>query len=401
MLESIRSFAADRLSEAERTEDVSDRALAWAAALCAEAAASLEGAERVVWMQRLAQELDNLRAVIVDAIDRRPADALRVVTSIGDFWAVRGHWAEARGYLDACLSAEGPTNAERADALSLGGRLSFLEADYDEARRQSGEALRLRKQLGDTLGEARVLADLGRIAEARTDFASARDLFGESLSLHRSVSDERGAAEQLSNLGSVAEYTSDYEVAHALHQESLAIRRRIDDKHGIATTLLNLGYVMNYRGDPAGKQVLEEAASAFTEVGDRYGASRAMNLLAIRAWFEGDPERAWTLGQEAMRMRYEVGDRLGIAVSFESIGGLAAFQGHGAYAGTMFGAAERLRDALASPITPSDAALLQWAHNDAKKAVGDDAFEQARATGRAMRIEDAVALSLTRPTSHV
>jgi len=236
------------------------------------------------------------------------------------------------------------------------------------------------------------------IAEARTDYDSARDLYGQSLAVFRDFDDERGIAEQLTNLGNVAEYTLDYETAQALHEESLVHRRAIGDDQGVATTLLNLGYVMNYRGDVRGKDVLEESVRLYREIGDRYGASRGLNLLAIRTWFEGDGERARSLGEEAMRLRHEIGDRLGIAVSLESLGGLAAFQGHGAYAGELFGAAETLRELIASPITPSDAFLMTWAQNDAKKAIGDDAFAAAVARGREMRLEDAVTKALTRPS---
>jgi hypothetical protein len=40
---------------------------------------------------------------------------------------------------------------------------------------------------------------------------------------------------------------------------------------------------------------------------------------------------------------------------------------------------------------------MQWAQNDARNAVGADVFEAAVARGRAMRLDDAVALALMRP----
>jgi predicted ATPase len=397
MLESVRSFASDVLREAGDTDAVRDRALVWAMTLVDEAAGQLRGPERAVWLRHLETELDNIREVLADTVDRLPLDAMRLATSLDEFWVLRGHWTEARRYLESCLAVEGGTVEVRSEALAVAGRLAYLEADYDAARRFHGDALRLRKAVADRAGEAASLSSLGMVAEARTDFASARDLYGQSLQICRELGDRRGAAEQLANLGSVAEYSSDFDVALALHSESLQMRRELGDAQGVATTLLNLGYVMNYRGDPAGKEALEESAAVFTEVGDRYGASRALNLLAIRAWFEGDGEKARSLGESAMRMRHEIGDRLGIAVSLESLAGLAAFQGFAVYAGELFGAAERLRELIDSPVMPSDQMLLQWAHNDAKNAIGESVFDAARQRGRGMRTEDAIALSLTRP----
>ena len=63
MLESVRSFAAAALERDGATEAIYDRALVWAGAFCAEAGAELEGAERAVWLQRLEDDLDNIRAV--------------------------------------------------------------------------------------------------------------------------------------------------------------------------------------------------------------------------------------------------------------------------------------------------------------------------------------------------
>lgn len=397
MLETVREFALDQLRARGEETQTRDRALRWLVALAIDALGQLEGPERAVWFRRLSSELDNIRATVVYAIDAHPEDAMRLVTSLEEFWAVRGHWAEARRYLAECFAADVGTVELRACAAATAGRLAYLAADYDAARRSHGDALRMRKAIADRNGEWRSLASLGMVAEARSDLDSARDLYGQSLAICRELGDERGIAEQLSNLGNVAEYDGAYDIAQALHEQSLATRRALGDTRGAATTLLNLGYVMNYRGDASGKSILEESAALFTEVGDRHGASRAINLLAIRAWFEGDAEKARSLGEDAMRMRHEIGDRLGIAVSLESLAGLAAFQGHGIYAGELFGAAERLRGVIASPVTPSDRALLQWAHTDARKAVGDEAFDAARARGRMMSIDIAVELALQRP----
>ena len=86
-------------------------------------------------------------------------------------------------------------------------------------------------------------------------------------------------------------------------------------------------------------------------------------------------------------------------MSLESLGGLAAFQGFGVYAGRLFGAAQGLRDVIGSPVTPSDQVLMDWASNDARKAVGEEAFSSALKDGHEMTLDDAIDFALSKPAS--
>lgn len=397
MLETARAYAVEKLIERGEERHARTQALRWALVFAEHADRELAGPSRVVWLARVEAERENLRESLTFALDEDKEAALRLACALAEFWAVRGPWSDGRRLLDSALSAQAGPDDLRAKACTGAGQLAFLEADYDVARALHGQALSLRNTLGDDAGAAQSLASLGMVAEARGDFDLARELYGQSLSTYQTLGDATGTAEQLTNLGNVSEYQGDYETAQSLHEESLGQRRALGDQQGVATSLLNLGYVAAYRGDPRGREFLDESLKLYRDLGDRYGASRALNLLAIRAWFDGDGERARTLGEEALRMRKEIGDRLGIAVSIESLGGLAAFQGHGVYAARLFGAAERLRDAIGSPVTPSDQALLDWARSDAQKAAGADAFDAAVARGRELKLEDAIELALTRP----
>ncbi len=386
MLETVRAFARSKLTD----EGVVDAFVRWGFDLAKRAADHFDSPDRTMWLERVEYEHDNLRSALGIAMFENDTRALPFAVNLCPFWDVRGHWSEGRRTLAAILDTPDGRDALRADATSGAGRFAYLEADYEVARVLHGEELRIRLALGDRRGEARALSHLGMVAEARGDFESARELYGRSLAAHREVGDDRGIAEQLSNLGNVAEYNADYELAQALHEQSLARRREIGDDQGAASSLLNLGYVMNYRGDARGREVLEESLETFMKVGDRYGASRAMNLLAIRSWFEGDAAKARSFGEDALRLRRDIGDRLGIAVSLESLGGLGAFQGHGAYAALLFGAADRLREVIGSPITPSDGPLLAWATSDAKRTVGEETFDESFARGRTLPLNDAI-----------
>jgi tetratricopeptide (TPR) repeat protein len=398
-LETVRAFALLKLESSGAADEARRALVVWALDVVDRAPVSTGGAARAAGLAQLEIEHDNLAEAMTAALASQSEDALRLACALGEFWEVRGHWREGRAAIEAALQLETEETQLRSKALGAGGQLAFLQADYDAARALHGEALRFRSATGDRAATAASLASLGMVAEARGDFESARELYGQSLASSRELGDDKGVATQLANLGNVAEYLGDYETAQTLHEQSLAQQRAFGDEQGVATSMLNLGYVMNYRGDARGRDMLEQALTRFRDVGDRYGASRALNLLAIRSWFEGDGAAARSQGEEAMRLRQEIGDKLGVAVSLESLGGLAAFQGHGIYAGRLFGAAERLREAIGSPVTPSDQVLMDWARSDARKAVGDDAFAAAVEAGKQLPLEDAIGLALTQPAS--
>ena len=156
----------------------------------------------------------------------------------------------------------------------------------------------------------------------------------------------------LHNLGRMAFRRGDYTRALALFNESLPIWRELEDKQHIAMALNNLGRVASRQGD--------------------YSGARAFLV-------------------DALMIRCELGDKPGIAYSLEGFASLATAQGRASWAARLFGAAEALREAIRVPLLPPDRPEYEQTVNAAHSSLGEEAFAEHWATGRAMTLEEAIA----------
>ena len=64
-------------------------------------------------------------------------------------------------------------------------------SSYDEARRYFDDALRLHREVGDKLGEANAILNLGELALRLLSYDDAQTRFAEALPLYRQVADPR------------------------------------------------------------------------------------------------------------------------------------------------------------------------------------------------------------------
>jgi tetratricopeptide (TPR) repeat protein len=160
----------------------------------------------------------------------------------------------------------------------------------------------------------------------------------------------------LGNLGNVAKHQGDYPSARALHEGSLAIKRELGYRQRIASSLNSLGSLASDQGDCASAQALY---------------------------------------REALAMVRELGDRLGIAISLEGLARAVAALGSSSCAARIWGAAERLRSETGSPLSPRDRPDYDRRVAVARTALRDDAaFDRAWQEGRALTLEQAIALAL-------
>ena len=327
LLETIREYCHEQASAAGEVAQLRTRHRAWFLALAEEAQRRGQGAEQVEWLDRLETEYDNLKA----ALSWRDQDSashvfrLRLGAALWRFWEVRGLIREGRDWLESILADTGhDAPGARARALNGAGNLARDLGDYERAAEHHAEALRLRREVGDTLGVAASLNNLGAIAHDRARYASAEACFSEALPTWREASDQEGLALSLNNLGRTRRFQGDYEQAAALGHESLGLFRAIDHAWGIARALNSLANTAHYQGDVAGARPLyEESLRLRRLVGDRSGIAVSLNSLALLRGLAGEIEAARELANEALALRRDLGDRRGIGGSLLTLGSLA------------------------------------------------------------------------------
>ena len=112
---------------------------------------------------------------------------------------------------------------------------------------------RARPEIGDRLGEAIALAQLGMLQASlgQTDLAS--EALQESLRVLREIRASSFEGSALELLGSVAEQRGEAEEARRFYEEALALMRGISHATEIASTLAFLGRLEVSRGEAAAR----------------------------------------------------------------------------------------------------------------------------------------------------
>ena len=146
-LETVRAFSRRHLDAFGEAEVTDNAHAAFFLNLAEQAGAQLRGAEQARWLARLEADHDNIRAALdrclsaQSGMEQKEIGA-RLVCAMFPFWNIRGHWAEARRYLEAAhVHAEAglpaPLHARllniRAGSARLVGDLARAQTLYEES----------------------------------------------------------------------------------------------------------------------------------------------------------------------------------------------------------------------------------------------------------------------------
>jgi tetratricopeptide (TPR) repeat protein/transcriptional regulator with XRE-family HTH domain len=233
-------------------------------------------------------------------------------------------WARAeRASLLACLDhAVGTGQHARVIALTAGlAGLLRRDGPWADAITRHTAAIQAAQHLGDRLGQAGALSDLGDVRRLTSDYPTAAQVLEEALGIYRDIGDRLGQANALNDLGDVRLATGDYPAAAQVLEQALDIYRDIGDRLGQANALRNLGVGRRLTDDyPAAAQALELALDIYRDIGDRFGQARALNILGDVRLATGDYSAAAHAQEQALDIYRDIGDRLGQANALHYLG---------------------------------------------------------------------------------
>ena len=398
LLETVRQYALERLEQRGDADEIRSRHARWFADLADRAEPELTGERQAEWIHRLAGDHDNLHAALDFLLASGEVEqALRTGNALMRYWRARGHAVEARRWLDAALDrADGVDPRVRAGALWTAGRLAMAQSDLAAAEPRYIEAKKLYASLGHGRGESATGADLGMIAFRRGELDRAEALCQESLELARRIDDDRAASFALTNLASVVSARGDHARARSLHEESLELRRRLGDPLLIANSAHNLSLdALAERDLERARAAAAECLTISRELGNLMHNAGALYCLGKAAVLESD----WATADRYLRDALELYDRLhehgGISDCLKALAEVAAAEGRPERAARIWGAVEAQRDGLDIGVPHEhDANVAPRFLTEAVTELGEDAFEAARAAGRSLTLEAAVAEAL-------
>ncbi len=353
MLETIREYALEQLEADEDAEFVKRRH----AEHFLKVAESEPDSGQAAWLARMDAERDNFRGALAWALDMREASlGLRLASSLWEFWWVRGHLAEGRGWLDEAIAKGRTAPPElRARGLHAAGSLATRQGDYESAAVLFEESLALWEELGDAAGTARSLLSIGTVAAEQGDQERAIELSERAAELYSESEDQRGHALAISNLGGIALERGEYAKAAKLSEQAYGLFEALEDSEGMAFVLVNQGFA---------------------------------------ALSQGRHDRAVQLLREALRRLAELEFKDVIGYCFEGLAAVLAFTGRAEEAARLLGAAEHLRESLGVGLAPAEQATHDETVRAVQKTLGEEKFSAGWRQGRELALDEAIAYAL-------
>lgn len=359
MLETIRTYALERLDEAGEAERTRMRHLVWCRDLVEQATQLLRGPLHTRALDRLGLIEDDVRAALEFGLSEGDPERLAVahellITVTTRYWYRFGSVAEGRAWQERGLGVADESDSASNVGLLRGLGISLLQqTDVDASIELFDRSLQMAQRLGERDLEARALNDLAIARRQQGDFAGSMALLRQSLEITRSTGNLALQAISLGNLVVVHIDLRDYAGAAEAAQESMRANAANGDEWGVAIDRLN--YTAAVLKGEGPRQAL------------RHYDEWAEGVLAFR-----DNELALDLTE------------LGAAI--------AAGLGEHASAARLLAAADAQRTAISVPRSPAEDALVQEWTAASRAALAAPEWQRHYASGTALDADAAVAV---------
>jgi len=240
-----------------------------------------------------------------------------------------------------------------SDAEAAGDRASVAHAYYllahacaflgsPESKRYRALALPIYEELGDLVGQANVLNNLGIEAYFEGEWDEALALYQRSKNARERAGDVVGAATATNNIGEILSDQGRLAEAEMLFREALRVWRSARYPVGVALATSNLGRAAARGGrlDEA-SGLLDEALHSFREIGAKTFALETEGRIVESFVLGGHHAAALRLAADTLRRAAEVSGTTVLQAMLHRLWGYALLQ-----AGDADGARGRLEESL-------------------------------------------------------
>jgi tetratricopeptide (TPR) repeat protein/transcriptional regulator with XRE-family HTH domain len=249
-------------------------------------------------------------AIAQDIQDQYLAGSEQALVALSRFDAERAHidaglhWAQ----LHAEMPAGDQLLLDIARATCYIGRLRY---DWRHKRIPLWESVRTAaQQLGNLLGEAQALRELGITYKNLGELRTAIVCHGQHLAIARQIGDRHEEACALGNLGITYSHLGELYTAIDYHEQTLAITREIGDRYNEGIVLNSLGFTYSNLGEPTkALSYYEQDLAIAREIGDRHGEGITLSNLGKSYRNLGDLYTAIRYQEQALAIVREFGDR--------------------------------------------------------------------------------------------
>ncbi len=431
LLELVRGTSAEHLRTSGEAEATTRRLLQWGERFASRQRPRLFGPEQDDALERLADERDNLRAIL-DQATRPAADAAEPSSSAADVAepfspggrraAAAGEW---RGRLSSPAGAMDERDADEASVFQLwvtvreswmmrgwyrelialtekvirratreAPLLSYAMLGLSAALTQTGdiEAARGWAEAGTAMARridskrliGSGLASLGNLARIAQEYDRARALLRESIEIHRAGGAKVAMAHSLGNLGVVEGCAGNLDACERHYREAIEVLRELGETTTVAILQSNLGYAAYQRGDlPRARELLHESLAVQRAAANSAHLAIGLIYLAAVEIQAGTPEALALLLEACSALRRDE-NMQHLARLLELAARWLASKARPAEAAEVLAASVSLREYACYPVDAGDHAAHDALVHVLRSALSEASFALSSARGRAI-----------------
>jgi non-specific serine/threonine protein kinase len=228
LLETMRQYALSKLIDSGEAAALRDKHLAHYLALVEEAEPHLRGS--VEWLERVDAEQQNVLSAHkwCGSSKEKAEEGLRLIGLFWRVWDIKGQQTLGQSVIGEALDRPGAAGATtaRARALFGAGGMAVRQGNYDEAKRRLEDCLSVSESIGGKREAANANNALAILAMDNDQMDTARERFEAALALFQEIGDQIGEATVLGNLGELWLIFGDATKARTLLEEAVRTARQ-------------------------------------------------------------------------------------------------------------------------------------------------------------------------------
>ncbi|HEX2048372.1 MAG TPA: BTAD domain-containing putative transcriptional regulator [Acidimicrobiales bacterium] len=328
MLQTLVDYGAERLAEAGGTDAAMRRLGAWALDLARRAERPPVGNGRPLPLRLVADEAENIDAVLAWAVEHDPGLALETAGRLGWFWLATGRLESGWRALTRSLARTPVVDeAVRARALAWAGYLGSFVDDATAAA-VLDEAVARARQLGDLLTLGLVLGIRGALFAWAGRPREAEPLLAESAACQRAAGSTWGEAIVGILQATAAMTDGRFDEADAFLRHSSEGLQATGDDWDLGMVLHQRAELAHRRGRPdEAAAAVEEIRASGGAISNRYYAATTFAHLTFARLAQGRIAEAAVAGEDAVAAARQQSHPFALGFAFHARGSAALAQG--------------------------------------------------------------------------
>jgi tetratricopeptide (TPR) repeat protein len=344
-------------------------------------------------MEWFKAEQDNMRSALSWSLENDAAIALRLAISLSTFWNILGQLNEEQRALNQALK----TGADAPPELRMRvlRRAALRQSSAESAKEWAEIHLKLSRETGLRLEEARALQNLGSIAGSQGHFDEARTRLQDALTLFRQEQDRQGMAQTLLNLCVLALDQDDLVSAQTFVMESVELNEQLANRGELPVARIYLAFLRHKQGErEQADQLIGESLKMLREDARQSWLPWGLHWQGRIAIDRKEFNTARVALTESLTLFQKNQDTGGKIRSLLAFSWLSAAEGLWERAAILLAAEEFHRRQQQSAAASDWKREIEFIKTNSRVSLGESRFDKAWRVGEQMSLDQAVAYSI-------